>query len=64
MKKLYSVLFVTFCTLAISASNAFAAVVLPEDVDLTGLETWVGAIVVALVVMFGIRKIVKTTNRT
>jgi hypothetical protein len=42
----------------------YAVVVLPQSVDVTGLEALVGLIVAALTAIWCVRKLIKYTNRS
>jgi len=45
-------------------SQAQAAITLPTEFDVGDVETLAGLILTGLVVMWGVRKIIKTTNRS
>lgn len=63
MKKLAA--FIVVGVLTVLSQSAYAAIDLTGfDVDLVPLETMMGVIVVAMGVMYGIRKLIKTGNRT
>lgn len=48
----------------LGATAAQAAVDLPEALSLTDVETMAGLVIAGLAVMWGIRKVIKLTNRS
>jgi hypothetical protein len=64
IKNLYASLAALFFTVAVFAGQAQAAIDLPETIDISTFETWAALLIGMLVVMFGYRKIVKSTNRS
>lgn len=65
MKKLFALALVAALSVVMSASSAMAAIdLLTFTVDVTPVETMVPIILTALSVMFSVRKIIKTINRS
>lgn len=48
----------------LGAVNSYAAVNLPTSVNVTDVETMVGVVLTGLAVMWGVRKLIKTVNRS
>lgn len=46
------------------AVDSYAAVNLPTSVNITDVETMVGVVLTGLAVMWGVRKLIKTVNRS
>lgn len=55
-----------FCTVSgvLLATPAFAAVTLPTAISVTDVESLAGLVLTALAVIWGIRKLIKLTNRS
>ena len=64
VKNIFAVLTVSLVGVLTFVSNAAAAIVLPTTIDISTFETWAALLIGMLVVMFGYRKIVKSTNRS
>jgi hypothetical protein len=53
-----------FAALFIFVSNASAELTLPTALDVGDVETVAGLVIAGLAVMWGIRKVIKLTNRS
>lgn len=49
---------------ALCSVNAYAAIDLPATMSVADVETLAGLVIAGLAVMWGIRKVIKTTNRS
>lgn len=47
-----------------ASGAAHAALTLPSDMSVTSVETLAGLVIAGLAVMWGIRKVIKTVNRS
>jgi len=57
-------LFYAVGALLLSASSSFAALTLPTAMAVTDVEELAGLVIAGLAIMWGIRKVIKTVNRS
>jgi hypothetical protein len=64
MKKSFFAFWVVLTTFAITATNAFAAITLPEEIDVTAVEGMAAIVLTALGTIWCIRKLIKMVNKS
>jgi hypothetical protein len=64
MKRFFAKTLAFFGVAMLFATNASAAITLPASVPVADVETWAGAILVGLTLIWGVRKLIAMTNKS